>query len=206
MKRFVLLLALGLASPAFTFAQEESSSSTYVGLKLGPIVPKADDLQGFDNGLAIEGVVGFRASENIALELGVGRFGMSASESGYVDIGGYLYPATITVDVVAYPVTGTAKFLMPMDKAQLYGLVGGGIYFMTAEATLDVQGYVPETINHSETPFALHIGGGLDFSVSPNTRIGAEVRYVIGKVDMWGDGTKYNFDSVIITGGLTYSL
>lgn len=202
MRRFAILLALALAVPTWAGAQEDASGSTYVAIKAGPIMPKAKDLDGFDNGLSLEGTVGYRASENLAFEAGLGRFAMRASQSGYV----YTSYVNVTVDLIAYPVTGSVKLIAPMDKAQLYALAGAGLYFFSNEGKVEMTGYPTQTTQHSESAFALHLGAGIDFSVSPNVRLGAEMRYLIGKVDAWGTGTKYDFDSLVLGAALAYQL
>lgn len=210
MKRLALVLVATWALSSSARAQDydyEEESSTYVAFRIGSIMPKTDDLTGFDNGLAVEGAVGFKADRNFAFELGVGRFAMGAEASGYVDIGGYIYPATVTADVVAYSVTGTAKLIAPLQQVQLYGLLGGGVYFMTNEVSLDVEGYGSESVVEDEAnPFAFFIGGGLDVRVTPRTSLGAELKYIIGEADIWGDGNEYEFNSAQFCASLRYSL
>jgi opacity protein-like surface antigen len=215
MKRLALVLAIASALPAparaedwVRSAEEEkaSNSTTYVAVRLGAVMPKHDDLEGFDNGLALEGAVGFYVDKNIALELGVGRFAMSYRDSGYVDVGGYLYPATGTIDLAAYSVTGSAKLVLPVDKARLYALLGGGMYFMSGDAELDVEGFAPETESNSASAFGFHFGGGVEVRVSPRVSLGAEVKYIIGKVDLWDSGTDNNFDSMTLGAALSYAL
>lgn len=209
MKRFALVFVAAWTLASSARAQDydyEEESSTYVAFRIGSIMPKADDLDGFDNGLAVEGAVGFKADRNFAFELGVGRSAMSASESGYVYDGVNYYAATMEANIVVYPVTATVKLIAPLQQVQLYGLIGGGVYFMTSEVSLNVEGYPSESVEGDANPFAFHVGGGLDVRISAKASVGAELKYIIGEADIWGDGTKYEFNSAQFGASLRYSL
>jgi len=190
-------------SPAPPPAVEPSSSSVpkYVAIRAGAIVPKHDDLEGFDNGFALEGAVGFRLNPNVALELGLGRWAMKANVQGDVGVG---VPATLTAELVAYPILGSLKAFLVQDNVELFGLAGLGMYIMSVKADLSAPGYVPASVSDSTTAFGVHLGGGVNVRLSPTTQLGAELRYLIGKADML-DATMH-FDSLQITGGLIFQL
>lgn len=201
MRSAALALVAAIALPTFGAAQEPiRAGQTYVVVKLGAIVPQHDDVEYFDNGFALEGAVGFLANQNIALELAVGRFAISATQTAVVS--GIV--VTATEDVVAYPVTATVKLIAPIDKVQLFGLVGGGLYFMSDDVKATAPGYVPITDSDTDSPFALHFGGGLNIRLSPAALLGAEVKYIVGTAKMWDSSN--HFDSVMLGGGLTFLL
>ena len=192
--------------PAYPrYAPQDGVGKTYFAVKMGAIIPKHDDVSGYDNGFALEGAIGYRVNRNVALEVSVGRFSMGFEESGYLyDDYGYSYAAKYTDEVVAYPVLGTARFIAPVDAIEVYGLVGAGMYIMSDDVELKIEGLLPETDSDSDTPFALHVGGGMNFRVSPRAVLGAEVKYIIGKAEMY-DVTS-NFNSVLFGAFLGFQL
>lgn len=205
MKRFALVMALGALIATVARAQDVSpAGSTYIGFKAGVVIPQHDDLEGFDNGMGLEGVVGFGVSENFAFEVGVGRLGLSGEESGLVDIGGTIYSATVGIDLTAYTVTGTAKVMVPVDKVRFFGLVGGGLYLINEDVEIDVDGYGSDSDSDSASAFAFHFGGGLDVRVAPKLTLGAELKYIIGQVETFDN--KNHFDSMTVMAALNYSL
>lgn len=185
------------ASPPPT---SENMGQTYVGARLGVVIPKHDDMKDFDNGFAIEGAVGYRINENAAVEFSIGRFSLGYSTTAVIS--GVV--ANVTEDVVAYPVQGTLKLMLPLDKLDLYALAGGGIYFIHDEGKATASGYLPLTASDSDSPFGFHLGGGINIRVSPRALIGAEVKYMMGTVTLYD--TKSHFDSIMIGGGLTFQL
>jgi hypothetical protein len=178
----------------------DRSGRTYLSVKLGAISPQHDDISAFSTGFSLEGALGYRVNPNVALELSVGRFALSATAPGV--IGGFL--ATITEDVVAYPVLGTLKLVLPLTKLDLFGLVGGGVYFIQGEVKATAPGFAALSNSDSDSTFGLHLGGGLNVHVSPHASFGAELKYIIGSAKLF-DGTGH-FNSLIFAGTLTYTM
>ncbi len=188
------------APPAPAYAG--GPSRTYVAVKLGLVAPQHSDLDGMDSGFAIEGTLGYRLHPNIALELSLGRWSMSGSES-------ITDPTVGTIngklEFVGYPLLLTAKAVLPLDRIQLYALAGGGVHFVTATAKLDAPGLgLTASESDSSSPFAFHFGGGLSVDLAPRIAVGAEVRYVIGEMTAF-DATGH-FDHLFVAGTLTFSL
>jgi opacity protein-like surface antigen len=198
-----LVLVVTVAAPRLVFAQEASATSgkAYVAAKVGVVVPKHDDLEGFDNGFALEGVVGYRASENVAVEFAVGRFSMSGTFNGVTDTG-IFYTEEDTV--TALPVTVALKGIVPVDRLELFALLGGGAYFISAHAEAKSPGYRTLTASDSDSAFGLNLGGGFSLRLSDRAVLGAEVKYITGTVKVW-DETNH-FDSIIVGAALTFSL
>ncbi len=188
-------------SPPPAIAQPPAQEGkAYLTAKVGGVIPKSSDLEGFDNGLSLEAALGYRVNENFALEFGVGHFSMSGAQTGYVS--GVF--ATVKADVTAYSVTGAVRLVLPVDKLELYGLAGGGLYPITERGELSAPGYTTATNSASDTPFGFFLGGGLNVKLSPSARLGAEVKYVIGKVTLFNTDSEFN--SIIVAVGLTFSL
>ena len=164
------------------------------------IAPQHDDMQYYDNGFALEGAVGFRLNDNFALEFSLGRFSVSGEVNGYVaGIGN----VTVTDDIVAYPLLATARVTAPLGAVEMFGLVGAGVYFISSNVKATA-GYYSLTNSDSDTPFAVHFGGGMNIRVSPHALLGAESKYVVGKATLYEE--KGNFDSLTIRAALTFSL
>jgi opacity protein-like surface antigen len=180
----------------------EGVGSAYLAARAGVVVPQHDDLQGFENGFSIEGAVGYLFSPNFALELSLGRWEMSGSGSAYDPTIG---PLNAKLEFVGYPLLATAKVILPIDRVQLHVLAGGGVHFISArgEVSAPALGLSRQTTD-STSPFAIHLGGGLAFQVSPRAVIGAELRYVIGEMTVL-DATGH-FDHLVISGSVRLAL
>ena len=176
------------------------SGRAYFALKLGAVSPQHDDISAYGTGFSAEGALGYRVNPNLALELSVGRFALNAS--AYGNLGGVV--VNFTDDVVAYPVLGTLKLVLPFDKVELFGLLGGGVYFISDEAKATATGVAPVTVSGSDTTFGFHLGGGAGFRVTQNAMFGAELKYIIGSTKMY-DAT-FHFNSLIFAGTLTYTM
>jgi opacity protein-like surface antigen len=125
---------------------------------------------------------------------------MNASASG--NLGGVV--VNFTDDVVAYPVLGTLKLVLPLEKLELFGLLGGGVYFISDEAKASAAGIAPVTVSGSDSTFGFHLGGGASYRVTQNAMFGAELKYIVGSTKMYD--TTFHFNSLIFAGTLTYAM
>jgi opacity protein-like surface antigen len=162
--------------------------SKYFFARAGAIVPKHDDLEGFDTGLAFEGGLGFRTSPNFAFELAAGRYAVTRTNPVF----------EFKQTAAAIPVTGTAKLIAPAGKVEAYGLVGAGVQFASVKRE---EGGSDSDSDHA-TAFAFHFGGGLSAALSPNLTFSAELKYVIAKAKLFDEDV--GLDSLVIGGGLGY--
>jgi opacity protein-like surface antigen len=179
-----------------------SPSRTYVTAKLGVVTPQHSDLDGMDSGWTIEGALGYRVNPNFALEFSVGRWEMSGSQSTYDPT---LGPVDVKLTFVGYPVLVTAKGILPLDRIQLYAAAGAGVHFITATGDVSAPGLgLSASTSDSSSPFAVHLGGGIDVHVAPKVLLGAEFRYVIGELSAFG--TTGHFDNLVIAGTLSFTL
>lgn len=166
------------------------AGDTYVAARAGVIIPRSSDLDGFDNGLALEAVVGRRMHPNVALEGAVGylSIGASASSAGQ----------SASIDVTAIPVTATLKLIAPIDRVELYGLAGAGVYFVSSK--VEAAGYYSGNATDDGTSLGVTFGGGLSARLSPQVTLGAELKYLLGNVKLFGGEVSY--DSLLIGGVL----
>jgi opacity protein-like surface antigen len=179
-----------------------SSSRTYATVKLGVVTPQHSDLDGMDAGWTIEGALGYRVNPNFALEFSVGRWEMSGSQSQYDPTFG---PVDVKLTFVGYPVLLTAKGILPLDKVQLYAAAGAGVHFITATGNVSASALgLSASTSDSSSPFAVHVGGGVDVQLSPKVLLGAELRYVVGEMSAFG--TTGHFDNLVIAGTLSFTL
>lgn len=212
MKKLVILAALVLLGPATASAQvpavpQEPSdpagqpqatlgavnegAAGYIAARVGAIIPKSDDLDGFDNGLALEGVIGRRMNPNIALEASVGYFSMGASASG----GG----ASVSLDISAFNLGGTIKVIAPVEKVDFYALAGAGVYFISADG--EASGIYSGSASDDGTSLGVTLGGGIAARLSPQATLGAEAKYLLGDVNLFEETNNYN--SLILGGMLS---
>lgn len=199
-----LLVALATLLPIASFAQTDAAgrnSTSYLQVRLGAVIPQHEDLDGYDSGLAFDVGIGFFLNPNVAIEAGLGRFSISAEDSYY----DYDLAATVTArdTASAIPLTGTLKLGAPIeDKAFLYGLAGAGLYFVSDTFKISAPGYGSASEDDSATAFGLHFGGGASLYLAPRWTIGAEVRYLVSKVELFEVSS--NIDSLVATANVGY--
>ena len=207
----VRLAAIVLLCPQFAGAQASGPApaqlqvsgsheeATYVAGRVGILLPKANDLEGFDNGLVVEAILGRRVNPYVALEASI----------GYLLMGFYRASdrARTSADVSAVPLTAGVKLIAPLDKVDLYGLLGAGVYFFSNEfeaSGIDaVSGYYSNAATDSDASLGLTIGGGLTARLARRFTLGGDVRYLIGSVRLFRQDMRY--DSLLIGGTLSWS-
>ena len=85
-----------------------------------------------------------------------------------------------------YPVTLTAKGLLPFGPIEPYGEFGIGGYI----TKLDVSGNLGDFSGSTKGAFGLHAGAGVNFNLSSNLFLGAEGRYLWAKPSFGGQDIK----------------
>lgn len=175
-----------------------STSSRYFFAKLGVTMPQSDDLDGFDNGLALEGGVGFPLAPNMALEVSIGRFATGFEESAYDP---YYGDMSYEVTASAIPISGSVKFFGRTGSMELYGLVGLGLYMLSLDEEYQ-DAFGSESASESDTSIGLHFGGGFSAAVSPTVSLGLELKYLVAQGTFYD--TDVSLNSVILTGGLAF--
>jgi opacity protein-like surface antigen len=164
--------------------------SSYLQLRLGIHVPQASDLDGFNNGVALEAAFGYRWHPNFAAELGIGYFKTSSdtvqTTSGAVD-----------ASISSIPVTASLVLIAPLGNVELKGLVGVGLHATTFDARVGgLSG------SDSNTAFGFHIGGGASVALTPQVSLGADLRYYIVKPSF--AGVDINIDGLQVAADLAW--
>lgn len=201
MKAAALALALALAAPGLSVAQEsDAAASAYVVFKAGGTFPQHADLDGYDNGFALEGGLGFLIGSGFAIEATVGRFAIEASEQFYdpsiADI------VTVTGTATAVSLAASLKLGVPVRSVELYGLAGAGLYFVNLDLRATAPGYYPLEESDRDTAVGFHLGAGLSVRVTPKTSLGLEAKYIVASATLFNE--KGGIDSLLVTGGLGY--
>ncbi|HVN97199.1 MAG TPA: outer membrane beta-barrel protein, partial [Syntrophorhabdaceae bacterium] len=116
--------------------QDKDSSGqvhqSYLVLKAGIFYPQGD-VDNLDTGFSGEFAYGYRFHENWAFEIGSGYFGADGRQDGV--LGGLA--ASEKDEMYAIPLTVAIKGILPLDdQFEIYGLAGGGGYYVHAESTL----------------------------------------------------------------------
>jgi opacity protein-like surface antigen len=192
----VLLAVAGTAAAqAPAPAAPTAIPHTYLQLRLGFYVPQASDLDGFNNGLAIDGALGYRFSPNLAAELGLGYFSSTADT---VSSGG----VTVEPKFSGVPITASVKGILPVSPSvDIYGLVGLGLYRVTLEATGSAGGQTA-TVSFDDTAFGLLLGAGASFDISRSVFLSVDLRYMVAKATF--DTAEGNIDSLFLNGGVGF--
>jgi len=159
------------ASPSMAAPVADAPASTpyYVTTKVGMYSPQSDDMDelGFNNGLATEIQVGRRFNQNFAAELGVGWLASSTDEV-----------LGMKAKLSSVPLTATAKGILPLGKAEVYGLGGLGAYFSKFEFES------PEgDLSENDTSLGLHLGVGAQLALTSQLSLGLETRYLFAEFE-----------------------
>jgi len=160
----------------------------YGQLRLGVFMPQSSDMDGFGNGVAVGGALGYRFHPNLAGEVDVGYHRSTASAS----VQGFSADATFSI----IPVALCLKAIAPLGAVDLYGVVGVGLHSVTLEASVSGLG----SASRSDSAFGFQVGAGLAFPVSPAVSLGADLRYASAKPSI--AGSSGTVDGLVITGAL----
>jgi opacity protein-like surface antigen len=207
-KTRLVLVSLLASLPLVAAAQEATPaagasptwSETSLGVRLGAVFPQHSDLDGFENGFAFEVFLARRLGRNFAIEGSIGRFAMSATATYYDPTVGTV---AVNAQMVAVPLVVSLKAIYPVDKFEIYGSIGGGLYFMSFSGDASASGYGSVHVYDSDNPLAFHVGAGIQGRVAPRVMIGADLKYVVGEASF--NGSKGSFDSFLATGSISYT-
>lgn len=182
MKRIALLSVLLLLVTVPVLAD---SLPNYSILKLGAYIPQADDLENFNSGFNVEAAVGQYLNPNVALELSIGYLKSNGNDSG------------VSGQVRAYPVLLSVKGVVPLRRAELYVLAGGGVYF--ADVRVSAFGV---SVDETDTTSGFQAGVGGNFNVSENVFLGLEGRYFWSNPRF--DSVNVHMDGILVTANVGY--
>ncbi|HEY5997287.1 MAG TPA: outer membrane beta-barrel protein [Candidatus Deferrimicrobiaceae bacterium] len=156
-----------VSAPAFA-----EHAGNYVTGKVGYYSPRSDDLPDLENGFSGELGFGRYLGRYLAAEVDAGYF---ETGSGFqTEIGAFTPTEDVTIKV--YPVTVTAKAVLPLQGGELYGGGGLGVYF--AEARFNVRNSAgSESSSGKDTIYGGHILFGGNYDISRKVFVGAEFRH-----------------------------
>jgi opacity protein-like surface antigen len=166
----VLIAAFLFFFPYSVFGQD---SSNYFMVKAGLYSPTGDlDDDDFDDGFNGELSFGHYFSPHCSLEGAIGYIttDMSETEPGFP-------PINIDVDILAVPLTLTAKGIYPINNIEFYGGAGIGIYLWKAELDGSA-GAVSDSDDDGGAEFGFHIMAGVNFNISDNLFLGIEAKHI----------------------------
>lgn len=159
-------------------ASEAALTNSYLLLKGGVYSPSAtfnfgnvdlDTTFEGDTGTGVTGelAIGHYVLPTLALEFGVGYFnGKGSFEAGS------LIATKRKADFDVIPVLLSAKAFIPAGPINPYGELGVGAYFTKFDVTDNLNTF------SGTTTLGLHAGGGFNVTISQNTFLGVEGRYV----------------------------
>jgi opacity protein-like surface antigen len=194
-----LVLAIALLAIAPSVAMAADYPSNYFVLKGGLYSPsKTFDVENINGGVTdrIDTDSGFNGEIAIghyflpvfATELGIGYFQSTGT------------PETLPGEAAlkVYPITFTAKGLIPIGPVEPYGEFGIGAYITQA----DVNGDLGNFSGSTEYVVGLHAGAGVNFNITRNVFLGFEGRYLWAKPSFGGVDIK--LDGFTVTADLGF--
>lgn len=186
----VLVLCVGLSLPFPAEAQN------YLVLKGGIYSPQNEKLYDFDSGFNGELAFGRYLNKNLALEVASGYFKTRATKSAD------LVSAEATLDFNLVPLTGALRAIIPMGAFELYGLGGGGAYFLWSDTSVSTNNRSASSSDkYNQTLAGGFLGAGATLKVSPTVFLGLEGKY------LWTTNlTLDNFESDINLNGIQATL
>lgn len=206
MKRLAVVLvclAVVIAGISPAHAQQDAKKN-YVVLNMGAYFPTSGSLDSLNSsGFNGEVAVGRYLTKNLAIELGVGAFGLSGDDVVGFDpsFGAYSYSDSVTV----VPITLGLKAVIPItDKFEIYGKGGIGAYFINYDRDIDST-RLGNDIHYSDdkTVFGGFVGGGALYNINKMFYAGVEYKYhFIASVDFAPPimGTKsYDLSGHVVT-------
>ena len=163
----VLVLCVGLSLPFTAEAQN------YLVLKGGIYSPQNEKLYNFDSGFNGELAFGRYFNKNLALEVASGYFKTRATKSADV------VSAEATLDFNLVPLTGALRAIIPMGAFELYGLGGGGAYFLWSDTSVSTNNRSSSSSDkYNQTLAGGFLGAGATIKVSPTVFLGLEGKYL----------------------------
>lgn len=160
-----ILTAMLFLAPFSVSAQENMN---YLAVKAGAFSPAGDfDEADFESGFNGEIALGRYFDPDAAIEGGIGFYRSEAHASD---------PVSGEDDSVwVIPITATVKGILPFKDVNLFGGVGLGIYFASAEVKFkDKISGVSDKFTDSDTVFGFHVSIGANVNITPDIFLGFE--------------------------------
>jgi hypothetical protein len=167
----VLCFVLGLSFPAYA----DGRNPSYLVLKGGIYSPQNDKLDKFDTGFNGELAFGRYFNRNLALEVASGYFETRATKNARSEISS----AEAKLDINVVPLTIALKGIIPLDIWELYGIGGGGAYFLWTDSKVSTDSRSSSSSDkYNQTLGGGFLGVGASVKVSPTVFLGLEGKYL----------------------------
>ena len=167
----VLCFVLGLSFPAHA----DSKNPNYLVLKGGIYSPQNDKLDKFDTGFNGELAFGHYFNRNLAVEIASGFFETRATKDARFGISS----AQATLDINVVPLTVALKGIIPLDIWELYGIGGGGAYFLWTDSKVSTDSRSSSSSDkYNQTLGGGFLGVGASVKISPTVFLGLEGKYL----------------------------
>lgn len=167
----VLCAVLNIPSPV----QAENRNANYLIMKGGIYAPQNEKLYNFDTGFNGELAFGRYFNKNLALEIASGYFKTRATQSAASEFAS----AEATLDFNLVPLTGALRAIIPLGSFELYGLGGGGAYFLWTDSRVSTNNRSSSSSDkYNQTLAGGFLGAGATIKVSPTVFIGLEGKYL----------------------------
>jgi outer membrane protein W len=167
----VLCFVLGLSFSAYA----DGRNPSYLVLKGGIYSPQNDKLDKFDTGFNGELAFGHYFSRNLALEIASGYFETRATKNARSEISS----AEAKLDINVVPLTIALKGIIPLDIWELYGIGGGGAYFLWTDSKVSTDSRSSSSSDqYNQTLGGGFLGVGASVKISPTVFLGLEGKYL----------------------------
>jgi len=185
MKRFLVVslclfvMSAGISSAYAQEVKKNEEKKNYVVLNLGAYFPTSNSVDQFDStGFNGEVAIGRYLTKNLAIELGIGGFGLYSDDVLGNDPGGFeVFSYSDSVTVV--PFTVALKAVFPVtEKLEIYGKGGIGAYYISFERDIDSSKFGND-LNYSDdkTAFGGFLGAGAVYNITKMFYVGGEFKY-----------------------------
>jgi hypothetical protein len=179
----VIMVCFCVMGLSFSAQADENTSPSYIVLKGGIYSPQNEKFKNFDSGFNGEVSFGHYFNQYVALEAGSGYFKTRAQG----DLGIGLSSAEGTLDFNVVPVTAALKLIIPLGIFELYGIGGGGAYFLWSDTKVSTNNQTAGSYgNYNQTLWGGFAGAGASIKVAPNVFLGLEGKY------LWTSSLKIN--------------
>ena len=175
MKKFAGLVGRFLVLGVVLSLPFSAQAQNYLVLKGGMYSPQNEKLYNFDSGFNGELAFGHYFNKNLALEVASGFFQTRATRSASSEF----TSAEATLDFNLVPLTGALRAVIPLGAFELYGLGGGGAYFLWTDTSVSTNNRSSSSSDkYNQTLAGGFLGAGASIKISPTVFLGLEGKYL----------------------------
>jgi opacity protein-like surface antigen len=159
-------------------APPRATSQVYLGVRAGMYDPSTDDaddiMSVFDQGIDLEGIVGFPLSPYLALEGAIGYYASGTDTMTAYDPDFGTISAKMDLSVI--PITASLRGTAHAGPVALSALAGVGLHMASLEMTANVPGLFSGSASDDDNAFGFHVGAGVAVALGERVSLGAELR------------------------------